>query len=216
MRKLKMWAREIGRSKIVRTLLLVIWAGLVSWALWRAIQAENSSSWTQVVIDLIGLPIIIYGLWALRREPEISVGIVKGHPSRFEIRRNRSLPKEIEISIQEGFTLVIRNVGNSAAESVRWIFEYDPCGGDLALNARDIPDPSREPGEIIFPPMYTQGNYQLNVYSRDEETCKIWVKDHKRSKAKLSLPLRVSCNCRVVANGVNDPIEQKLAIHLTD
>jgi hypothetical protein len=127
----------------VKNLSFFLWAGILLWLVFIAFTVygilcfantgKDASGWYQVIIELFGLPILLYGLFELPKKiqegkwkPEIEIGI---HYGGLPLRSLRTmlLQDSVKQPIEDpNFELVVRNRGKLAARGVKIRFEFDP------------------------------------------------------------------------------------------
>jgi hypothetical protein len=126
-RELPIWAK----------VLFLLWVALVLPVLYLVVscvvKGGDASGWSQVAIELFGLPILLYGLIcelprqieARGRRAKIEIGV---HYGGLPLRTLRTMPlKGVYECPREdpSFELIIRNGGRAAATNVKIHFEFN-------------------------------------------------------------------------------------------
>ena len=131
---MKEWVRELPGWAIT---LFLLWVALVLLVLYLIVscfvRGDDASGWSQVAIELIGLPLLLYGLVyelpkqieARGRRAGIEIGV---HYGGLPLRtlRTMSLKEVYECPWEDpSFELIIRNDGKAAATNVKIYFEFN-------------------------------------------------------------------------------------------
>lgn len=212
---------------------MLLWLGSIARAVY-GITSESfnadTSGWYQVVVELLGFPLILYGLLCelpkqieeRKWRPKISIGVMPGRPSLSEIRAMSSLPTEIVVHPNQDqigfwFSLIIRNQGELAAKSTKLSIEVDDIsfddGSQLILWSdcnRIMPESQGK--DYIYPKDVGQ---QLVIHSRDEDVFRFPIQNRRRGPpSESALPLRFSLFCMVWADGLDGISKVRLTVEV--
>ena len=108
---------------------VLVWLVLISYAVHSGFTGRNDdpAGWWQVVIDLVGFPLIIYGLIQLQRDkPDIRIGVAfRGVPR--DVRRQDPWSRTVRVpdSNPTEFQLVVQNRGGVVARFLKVCVAFD-------------------------------------------------------------------------------------------
>ncbi len=118
----KHFTKLIAIATVLAAMVIIIWA--------RPLSPGDASGWWQVAIAIVGLPLLIYELYrirkALEQKPDISIGLaaVEDLPTS-KIRDLETLPMTTAVGRGYAhFWLAVRNQGKVAAKFVKIHLEY--------------------------------------------------------------------------------------------
>jgi hypothetical protein len=220
----KWWPNRGQYRRCLVWFVIALWSLLVLLAVVTALRAQSgdSSGWWQVTIELIGFPLLLYGLFELRQrvvegqwKPKLDVGIVSGY-SEFE--DDEELFAEVEVPVKRPDTaefdraflhLVVRNEGRLAARSVKILLENESFD-ELPLRLRLTDFSAEGPRRYSLPARLD--DRQFTVYSGYDE--KFWgqVLPYDADASPVALPWHLRLRCRIWADGLGCAIDRKLLV----
>lgn len=216
-KKLKWW------GKALVTLATLVWVALVSGAIAAAITNHyvDTSGWWQVAIELVGLPILIYGLlYELPRQiesarlvPKLMVGL--DYPYRPVSYRESQLPTTVTVPDDNPKpTLVITNEGQAIAKYVKLKLEFDFADAHRndATAVIEIPEESAleevDSGDIVF-----SGGADQVIYPQDEIGLAFYLRN-AFSPDRPPVPFSYRFHYKLWVDGVKNPVEGLLTVEV--
>jgi len=190
----------------------------------------QASGWWQVAIAIIGLPLVLHELYHLRKtlqeKPRIQLGLAPGEPTPPQITKGEILPaKTISLSrakVSGDFSLVVENVGNVPAKSVRIQLRHEPAASDSspASVRPKYPGTFRiEPGGILT----SIDSDKLKLYPHTPQMFVLGIGHPSHTGLHQLLrdvaPGEHLLHCTVWAEGLKDEsitVNEELAIRIVD
>lgn len=191
--------------------LIAVWAILVGTfvtiSLWSVFQNgfSDAAGWAQVAVEVLGLPLVIYGLYRLAPEkPVIQIGVAFGHPRQVREEYNEFSNKVITgiWDNKAPFLLIVRNRGNVAAKFVKISLEInvrEPTNwyGTILEHTGDFPFVAEGTSENLT----LCGGEDLVIYPKDEVAFRFSLASSQEILEENNYNLR----CMVWAEGLSEP-----------
>ncbi len=202
-----------------------------------------ASGWWQVVILIIGLPILLYQLYEILRElgkkPELDIGLatINDLPTS-RIREKKTLPYAVDVSSgYPHFFLVIKNQGKAAARYIKVHFEHRTSETPLNISIKRPPPVLKVSEFSKEKPQFHQennvecvftGGTNWVIHPEDTEvfgfhmTTSVIKETIKRENGDIinipESPARGDCvfDCTIWTEGVDKPISKRLIVGIVD
>lgn len=203
-------------------LIAVVWVGLTLFAVVQTILSigipSEMSGWWQVAIEMIGLPLLLFGLYQIiqqnQRQPDIHVGVYHRDIRTvdiYQLDENDELQSEYKVSgSNTDFALTIQNRGRKVAQFIKIRLEHlnrieSPTSSRIGLSNEVFSSNTNvdfhfdDQGYILYP-----GEIQSFIF-------KAYVQERNR----LTDPIRgetAHLRCTIWADGLDKPIQRELFI----
>jgi hypothetical protein len=218
-------------QKLFVILLSVLWIVSFIIACHNAMNLSitDASGWWQVVIELLGTPIILYGLYEIWKKvqvfgwkPDIRIGVFNAGALSC-INDNKPLSTTVDISQGDTFfQLVVRNDGKAIAKYVKILLEFESVSEDYKQQTQTTIEKLAAP-KIVLPKdsLFTRQNNKDFVFTGGD---KWFIYPHDKvlfgfhilttEKDQPPFPFGYRFHCTLWAEGLDNSIIQQLIVNV--